>query len=223
MNHHWGDKTVGSIVAGLPAAAGVFKANGIDYCCGGQRLLSGVMDERKVNKSQIEEQLDMEYEKAQRVSGMRDLRTLGREELSNYIETKHHSYLREALPQIGDIFMVVLKAHGKNHPELFDLFTVFNKLKGDLEQHLIKEETMLFPAINGPLAAVIRDLARQIKKEHEEAGKALEELRRISNDYALPHDACPTYHKLFSLLEGLEDDLHQHVHLENNILLADIH
>lgn len=222
MKNIWRDKTVGSIVSELPAAAGVFKTYGIDYCCGGQRLLSKAVEEQNIDISEVEERLDSEFAKAQRSKNIVDFRAVSHEELSSYIELKHHAYLREALPQISGVFSAVLKAHGKNHPELFDLYKVFSGLRGDLEQHLIKEETMLFPAIGDAISSETRELTRIIKEEHEQAGKALKELRHISNDYTLPQDACPTYQKLFTLLEDLEGDLHQHVHLENNILLADI-
>lgn len=222
MNANWGNKSVGSIVSALPAAVGVFKMFGIDYCCGGQKLLSKVTEEQKINRSKVEEFLDIAYENAQRSRDIVDFKALSQGDLSSYIETKHHTYLREALPQIDGVFNTVLKAHGKNHPELFELHKVFSRLKGDLDQHLIKEETMLFPAFNDSITAETRDISRQIKLEHEEAGKALAQMRRISNDYKPPMDACMTYQRLFTMLEELENDLHQHVHLENNILLVDI-
>lgn len=222
MKNNWKEKTVGSIVSELPAAGGVFKAYGVDYCCGGQQLLSEAVEGQKSHLSEIEERLDNEYEKAQRNKDIVDFKSRSPETLSSYVESKHHTYLREALPQISGVFSTVLKAHGKNHPELFDLYKVFSGLRGDLEQHLIKEETMLFPAIGDTISSETRELSRTIKEEHEEAGKALKELRRISNDYTLPEDACPTYQKLFALFEDLEGDLHQHVHLENNILLVNI-
>ena len=222
MNGNWSGRTVGSIVSEIPAASGIFKEYGIDYCCGGGRLLSQAAEEQTSSLVEIEARLDAEYEKIKRNINGVDFKSLSRGDLSSYIESKHHAYLREALAQIGGVFSAVLKAHGRNHPELFDLFKVFSGLRGDLEQHLIKEETMLFPSIGDAISSQTRELSRMIKQEHEEAGKALKELRRISNDYSLPEDACPTYQKLFALLEDMESDLHQHIHLENNILLADI-
>jgi regulator of cell morphogenesis and NO signaling len=123
-----------------------------------------------------------------------------------------------ALPQISELFGSVLKAHGRNHPELFKVHGLFGALRTDLEQHLIKEETTLFPALSEGNHGV-SDLAREIKDEHENAGKILKELRGITNNYTVPPDGCPTFKRLYRSLEEMESDLFLHIHLENNILL----
>ncbi|HOV69547.1 MAG TPA: iron-sulfur cluster repair di-iron protein [Clostridia bacterium] len=221
MNNEWGNGTIGGIVAEIPAAGSVFKAFGIDYCCGGQRKLADVIAEQGVNRAELYSALDDEAAKARKNANITDLGSLSSETLSYYIESTHHSYLRKALPELGELFAAVLSAHGVNHPELFDLYRVFGGLRTELEQHLIKEEVSLFPKLASEYEDVSA-LAREIKAEHDSAGKALRELRRISGDYAVPSDGCPTYEKLFTQLERLEDDLHQHIHLENNILLVDL-
>jgi regulator of cell morphogenesis and NO signaling len=141
--------------------------------------------------------------------------------LSDYIEDTHHSYLREVMPQISDLLGTVIRVHGKNHPELFEVYRLYGALKTDLEQHLLKEETMLFPAFTASdeNRGEVEKLATVIIKEHEAAGAILNELRNVTGNYRLPEDACGTFHRVYDLLQELEKDLHQHIHLENNILL----
>lgn len=222
MKQHWGEKTIGSIVAALPAAAGVFKIYGVDYCCGGQRLLSGVIGAQHIDEANLYARLDEVYGQAQRIKTETDFNTLSANDLVQHIENTHHTYLREAMPQISELFGTVLRAHGQKHPELFELHRVFSRLRGDLEQHLVKEEAILFPSLGEEPSAETKRLSKEIKAEHDEAGSALKELRRISNDYKAPDDACLTFAKLYEALEQLEDDLHRHVHLENNILLLNV-
>ncbi len=222
MKQQWGEKTIGSIVAVLPAAAGVFKIYGVDYCCGGQRVLSGVLSEQHIDEAELYAKLDEAYEQAQRIESERDFNALSAGDLVQHIESTHHAYLREALPQISELFGTVLRAHGQRHPELFDLHRVYSRLRGDLEQHLVKEEAILFPSLIEEPSAETKRLSKEIKAEHDEAGNALKELRRISGDYKAPSDACATFAKLYEALERMEDDLHKHVHLENNILLLNV-
>lgn len=141
--------------------------------------------------------------------------------LSDHIEGKHHSYLREALPLAGALFAKVLKAHGASHPELFEAHRLFGGLRTELEQHLVKEEVQLFPALEGEDTSEAAWLASVIIAEHESAGAVLKQLRHITGDYSTPTDGCATYRRLMELLEELEGDLFQHIHLENNILLRE--
>jgi regulator of cell morphogenesis and NO signaling len=217
MSNEWGTQPIGSIVAHLPAASEVFKRSGIDFCCGGSRILSEAIKEQGLNGSEVYEALDSELESAKNRSTA-DFTSMTPSELSSHIETKHHSYLREALPQISELLGSVLKAHGRNHPELFKVHGLFGTLRTDLEQHLIKEETILFPALSEG-DGLMRDLSREIKEEHEGAGRILKELRSITNDYTVPADGCPTFRRLYRNMEEMEADLFEHIHLENNILL----
>jgi len=145
-----------------------------------------------------------------------DFTQLDNEKLIIHIINTHHSYLNEQLPFISRLASAVLRAHGKAHPELYDLYKDFHKLKTELEQHLIKEEAILFPAIlsNQEEAKCLLE----VQDEHEVAGDILGKLREHSQDYTVPAGGCESYEKLYQLLEALESDIFQHVHLENNIL-----
>ena len=151
MNNTWNNQAIGAIVTHLPAAAELFKASGIDFCCGGHRLLGSVLDEQNLDAAEIGIRLDALAESARQAAGRTDFTVMTPDELTSYIEDIHHAYLHENLPIIGEILGMVLKAHGRNHPELFKLHGLYGQLRTELEQHLIKEEELLFPLLNeGP-------------------------------------------------------------------------
>ena len=218
-----GTWTVGAVVAQLPEAATVFDSFGIDYCCGGNRLLQEVVKQQGIDQTALFDGL----EKVQqlRSSGYKGMGHRFTEMeptvLSTYIEDTHHIYLRGALPKISELLYTVLRAHGKNHKELFAVYSTFGRLKGDIEQHLLKEEALLFPAFGDEPGnrVEIAALSAEIISEHEAAGQLLAQLRDETSDYLVPQDACPSYKKAYEMLLELENDLHQHIHLENNILL----
>jgi len=215
--------TIGEIVANLPAASKIFTKYGIDFCCGGNRKLYAVIAEMAINH--IDVYRDLEAAVKERKDNYDNLNFLDMKAnvLSDYINDTHHSYLRKVLPEITDILATIVRVHGVNHPELFEVYKLFGILRSDLEQHLLKEETMLFPAfeVEDENQESIRKLSAVIISEHEAAGEILVKLRNITKDYMLPKDACASYEKAYILLEELEKDLHQHIHLENNILLKE--
>ena len=152
-------------------------------------------------------------------------------DLIGHITTTHHVFVREESPRIQALAAKVVGVHGKNHPELLQVQQVFAALAEELRVHLMKEEQMLFPYISlmeesalagepAPPAmfGTVANPVRMMMQEHDGAGDALRSLRAITSDYALPEDACISYRTLYGALEGFEADLHQHIHLENNIL-----
>lgn len=219
------DVTIGEVVVEIPKATEVFKKFGIDFCCGGHRLLSEVVAEQKVDEVALFEGLDREYEERRSSYGAGGINPeeMSPSVLTAYIEDTHHAFMRKALPGAADLLNTVVRAHGKNHEELFEVSRLFGLLKADLEQHLLKEETMLFPDFEDTEAnrEEINTLTATIIREHEAAGEVLASLRKITSDYTLPADACGTFARTYQLLEDIEGDLHQHIHLENNILLKE--
>ncbi|WP_313127835.1 iron-sulfur cluster repair di-iron protein [Anaerocolumna sp.] len=218
------NNTIGTVVAELPKATEIFKEYGIDYCCGGHRLLADVIKEQNIAGAEIYEKLQQADEERKNLyfGQENNFKEMSPEVLSAYIEDTHHSYLRKALPDTAELLSIVLRAHGRNHKELFEIYRLFGQLKADLEQHLLKEETLVFPIVGEAEENLkeIKDLTHEIITEHEAAGEILRELRSITKDYQLPADACETFAKTYKNLEEMEQDLHQHIHLENNILLA---
>lgn len=213
--------TVGDLAATTPAAIVVYKQLGIDFCCGGNRSLSVALAEVNMTIEQFDALLrDAQAQRGD--SEKTEFRDMSANDLSSYIEDTHHTYLRRALPETAEYLAAALKAHGRNHRELFEVYRLFGQLKTDLEQHLVKEENMLFPAVNeNDTSEETKNLAQEIIREHEAAGELLANLHKVTNDFAIPDDACATYVRAYEMIHELEDDLHQHIHLENNILLKD--
>ncbi|MDF2511841.1 MAG: hypothetical protein K0S04_1707 [Herbinix sp.] len=221
MNFRDHNITIGSVVAELPRASKIFGGYGIDFCCGGHRNLSAVIKEQGISEEAI--YLALEEAQKEREETYKDIsfNTMSPTVLSTYIEDRHHNYLRETLPEIAELLATILRVHGNKHTELFEVYRLYGMLKSDLEQHLLREETMLFPSFEDE-AANQKQIAEQsaiIITEHEAAGEVLEKLRHATKHYQIPEGVCGTYRKTFELLEELEMDLHEHIHLENNILL----
>ncbi|ODU57884.1 MAG: iron-sulfur cluster repair di-iron protein [Clostridium sp. SCN 57-10] len=216
--------TVGAAAAAQPDTLAVFQKLGIDFCCGGKRPLAEALAEKQVSFEHFLELTESERSSRENradAGPLVDFNQMSPAVLSAYIEDTHHDYLRMVLPQISELMLAVLRAHGKNHREVFEVYRLYGALRADLEQHLIKEEKLLFPGManTASQAAEVAGLASDIVGEHEAAGAVLDKLRELTNDFTPPADACLTFRKAYSLMEALEQDLHQHIHLENNILL----
>lgn len=215
--------SIGEVVAELPNANRVFAEYGIDFCCGGHRKLHDVILEQKLDETSIYEALKNAQEERINNYHGENFSEMSATALINYIEDTHHSYTRKALPEIAELLNTIVRVHGKNHEELFEVYRLFGMLKSDLEQHLIKEETVLFPDFTNEEEnlAEIQRVSKEIIQEHEDAGEILTKLRTITNQFRAPEDGCGTYRLTYQMMEELESDLHQHIHLENNILLKE--
>lgn len=208
--------SIGEIVTMIPKAMDYFKTQHIDYCCGGYRILGDVIKELDLNMEEINMALNQLESNRNNTKTYDQMSVM---ELCDYIVNQHHTYLRKVLPEIDQYITAVMRAHGIHHPELFKLGQLFGQLSADLKQHLIKEEEILFPLLKECEKNNAKTLATDIIHEHVEAGAVLEKMRHLTSNYTLPEDACETYEKLYSSLQEMEEDLHTHIHLENNILL----
>jgi len=220
--------TVGEIVAMLPKASDVFKKNKIDFCCGGDRSLKEAADKRGVAIEELMSQLQDLYAATDEKTEKNWL-TATYSELIDHIINKHHRYLLEELPNLSPYVTKVMRVHGGNHPHLIKIHKLFNELKTELEQHLWKEESEVFPLINQYEKQPTSENEQKMKKmiadltnEHDKTGDIIKEIRRITNDYTLPNGACRTYQLVYNRLEALESDLFEHIHLENNVLFPRI-
>ena len=220
-------QTIGMIVSAMPKASDIFKEYKIDFCCGGNRPLIEAIKAQGLDEKEVMERLEKAYEEAQKYSnGQVDFKTMAPSDLIEHIINTHHAYLNTELPEISKYVNTILKVHGKTHGDvLFKVHKLFHSLKADLEQHLIKEEQILFPMIKeydkDPSVEMVDRIAaviKEIEDEHEGAGGILKDLRKITDEYKAPEDGCGTYKITFQKLEALEADLFQHIHLENNIL-----
>lgn len=214
MKYH--TMSVGEIVTAIPQAMEYFTTVHIDYCCGGYQKLAKVIEELGLDEKEVYTHLDTLSSNMQSIKKYTQMNVI---ELCEYIVNTHHVYLRKVLPRIEEYSNAVMRAHGIRHPELFTLGKLIGQLHADLQQHLIKEEEILFPLLKKNAKVEAQTLSTIIITEHEEAGVILEKIRELTNQYLLPDDACKTYSKLFDSLQEMENDLHTHIHLENNILL----
>lgn len=214
---------IGEIVTNDFRAAEIFKNAGIDFCCGGNQSLEEACKEKQIEISLILQDL-MKLENSE-ADASHNFKEWNLDFLSDHIVNTHHKLVTKMLPELLHYTKKIAEVHGGHHPELIVIAQLFSALKTELEQHLQNEEKVLFPAIKEVLKSnsdkaketIISEISR-MKGEHEMAGGAMDKINVISNHYKVPHDGCNTYHVTFKLLKQFEDDLHVHVHLENNIL-----
>jgi len=217
------EPTIGEIVANDFRAASLFKNVGIDFCCGGNKSLSTACKEKGVDKSLFIQQLETLTQTP--VNGTMNFKEWDLSFLSDYIVNTHHKFVLKNLPELIFYTQKIANVHGEHHPELIEVASLFSKINEELLQHLKNEEEVLFPAIKeaekNATAAVKATIVSEITRmhgEHEFAGGAMDKINVLTNNYFIPEDACNTYKVSLKLLEQFEDDLHIHVHLENNIL-----
>ena len=214
---------IGDIVTQDFRAAEVFKKAGIDFCCGGSQSLEAACRDKKLDVAEIESELE-KLENSEPGSSHK-FNEWKLDFLCDYIVNTHHQTVMKLLPELTFYTQKIAEVHGDNHPELSEIANLFAQVDTELRQHLRNEEEVLFPAIREVLktnsaeskATIISEITR-MTGEHEFAGGAMDKINELSHRYAVPDDGCNTYRVAYKLLEQFEDDLHIHVHLENNIL-----
>lgn len=227
MSERLATTTVGDIVATDFRAAGVFEQFGIDFCCGGRQSLAEACRAATVDPSDIIRALDALPPAA---GADEDTAEWPVDRLIDRIVSVHHAYVRQALPLIASYLEKLQSVHGARHPELARVAATFENVSLELGQHLIKEEHVLFPYIvelasrgdacgraPSPFGTVENPI-RMMEREHREAADGLRAIRELTAGYAAPADGCTTYAVCMAELQRFEQDLHRHVHLENNVL-----
>jgi regulator of cell morphogenesis and NO signaling len=214
------DNTLGDLVTANPAAARILERHGLDYCCGGHHSLLDACAAAGVDERVVRAELDASDQ--ERPQGWTQLDAPA---LARHIVDTHHRYLHEELPLLEALAAKVVSVHGTRHPELADVCTLVTELRADLEPHLLKEEQVLFPAIDALVRGqrtfgfgTVANPIGMMQLEHEQAGQLLAELRAVSYSYEVPADACASYRSLYERLAALEADTHEHIHKENNAL-----
>lgn len=201
----------------------------LDYCCGGSQSLHEACSGADVSAEEILERLQKNSRDVN--ADAKAWASAPLSDLTQHIRGKHHRYVRAAIPRIRDLAAKVKAKHGPNHAEIAVIEGVFARVGQEMIMHMQKEEQILFPYIealerasNGggelepPFFGTVRNPIQAMMKEHDSAGDGVKQIRTASRDYAAPADACPSYRALYQELREFEADLHQHVHLENNIL-----
>ncbi len=223
------NKTVGEIVTEDYRAAGIFKSYKIDFCCNGGKNFNDVLTTKNIDSNKIIEELNSVKE--QNNNSSVDFKSWEIDLLADYIEKKHHRYVATKIPELKQYLAKLCKVHGENHPELFEINEQFNQSAGELAKHMKNEELILFPyvrklaiakqkneKINSPEYGSVQNPIEVMMSEHDVEGERFRKIAEISNNYTTPNDGCNTYRVAFSLLKEFEEDLHMHIHLENNIL-----
>ena len=221
--------TVREVATELPQSTRLFEALKIDYCCGGNKPLSEACASAGVDVDAVMEMLSKvtQFENTETT----DLRSATLPQLITHILNTHHVFTKSELERLETLTAKVIAAHGGNHPELIQLGELFKLLSDDLMPHMFKEEQILFPYILAMVEAnenkrtrpfapfgTVNNPIRMMMREHDNAGEILRDVRALTSDFQTPADACISYQTLYQALENLEKDLHQHIHLENNIL-----
>ncbi len=222
----WLESTVANLVVQRPTRAAVFEKYGLDFCCKGNQTLEHACRTKQLEAGMIINELVEQDHATDHNLDATDWTQVSLTELSRHIVATHHHYLTNTLPQLETMTAKLAHVHRTHHPELPQIHETFVGMKKELESHMMKEEMILFPAIQRmETGSMSKSAAHQLLgpmsvmlAEHESAGAALERMRSLSSDFALPADACNTYRATYELLQELERDLHIHIHKENNIL-----
>lgn len=221
--------TIGEYVAKDFRTAAIFSKYGIDFCCKGNRTIEEACDKKEIDSNALLEQINTVL--STKNDSSIDFKLWPLDLLADYIEKTHHRYVEEKTQVILPFLDKLCKVHGANHPELFEVNELFKGCAGELAQHMKKEELILFPfikkmvkatltdeLIDQPHFGTIKNPIAMMMEEHEAEGDRFVKIAALTNNYTPPADACNTYRVTFAMLEEFEQDLHKHIHLENNIL-----
>ena len=222
------EKTLAEIVTEDIRSAIVFEEFGLDFCCKGNRALSDACAEKNIDVQKIVNELT---NLSNNGNGKENPDDWHLDFLVDYIVNNHHQYVRRMIPVISLHSDKVASVHGKNHPETLQIADLFLAVRDELEGHMMKEERVLFPQIKQmvlnqkessrffpPQFGTIQNPIRMMEYEHTSAGDNLYQIRELSSNYTHPDEACNTFKALYSELKEFEEDLHKHIHLENNLL-----
>lgn len=219
---------ISDIVSENYNTAEIFKHYDIDFCCNGNRSLQEVSKKKQLDLTKLIFTLNKTHENTSKID---DTQNWELDFLCDYIYQKHHTYIEKRSPEILAYLNKICDVHGKKHPELIEITQLFKNAVGDLTLHMKKEELILFPYIktitrtyknkeklDTPPFNSISNPIESMHNDHDNEGERFRKISKLTNNYSIPEDACNTYKIAFSLLKDFEEDLHRHIHLENNIL-----
>ncbi len=220
------EQTLASIVTSHHQTVPVLEKYNLDFCCKGKRTLAQACTEKGLSIEAILQELELSTAQ----SNASDFSSMNAEQLIQHILLRHHFYVKQSMPTIQDHLVKVATKHGERFSYMYEVLNLFMHLRGEMSMHLQKEETILFPRIKEVESLHHFNQKRNIdanyifgpvevmEKEHDEAGDVLYKIRELTGNYSAPADACTTFKVCLAELKEFEEDLHQHVHLENNLL-----
>lgn len=214
------ESSIAEIVTQRPATAAIFEQLGIDFCCGGERTLSEVAVEQELDPQTLIQTLDALDAIQGSPESAHDVAGLSTAELVDHIVGEHHAKVRKQMPMIEELLETVVRVHGEEDPSLAPLHQRFTEVAAELTEHMELEEAELFAACcDADDGLPVRgDLIDQLRHDHAETGEALTQLRELGGGYDTESARCNTHRFLLTQLTEFEQDLHLHVHEENNIL-----
>lgn len=228
-----GSERIGEIVAKDIRKAEVFRKFGIDFCCGGKKTVEKACREKNISMSELQRELD--YLDMQTTTGAlsQHFDSWDLDFLADYIVNTHHKYVARAIPDLFEYTQKVARVHGKQHPETVEIADYFVQVMDELNRHMMKEEKVLFPYIKTlaearklkvtpelPHFGTVENPVRMMEHEHDQVGEYMRRINELAGGYEVPQGACNTYRLAYAKLKEFEEDLHQHIHLENNILFS---
>jgi regulator of cell morphogenesis and NO signaling len=223
-------QTVAEIARQHPVTVRIFESLGIDYCCGGNRPLEEACFKGNVPLDRVLAELS-DALVARPAPEETHWMTASLAELSTYIVKQHHEFSKRELPRLSALAEKVEQRHAHMHPELHQIRELVQDVNSEMSTHMLKEEQVLFPRLK-----VVEDASRAGKQpppaffgalinpirhmmsDHDDTGKMIRSIRDLTSNYQIPEDACGSFRALYQGIEAFEKDLHQHIHLENNIL-----
>lgn len=222
-------QVIGQIVADDYRTASVFKDLGIDFCCNGNRTIKEVSEEANVEASELINKLDKVLNDNEKE--VSDFKSWPLDLLVDYVERRHHRYVDRKILEIKPYLDKIERVHGGRHPELTEINKLFTASAGEFTVHMKKEEFILFPFVRKlvkvkeentflekPGFGTVQNPVAMMREDHDHEGERFRQIAALSNNYTVPHDGCNTYRVTYGLLKEFEDDLHLHIHLENNII-----
>lgn len=223
---------IGSVVAEDYRTAGIFEQAGIDFCCNGNRTIGAACEEHKIAADELINLLQQAVDApALDTEAAIDYKSWPLDLLADFIEKKHHRYITTQIPVIQSFLEKIVRVHGGKHPELEEIKAHFDTSAADLNAHMKKEELIIFPFIRQMVLAkqngsknitapfgTVQNPIRSMMHEHDTEGERFRRIKELTNQYTTPADGCNTYRAAYNTLQAFEEDLHKHIHLENNIL-----
>lgn len=215
-------KTIGQFAIEEPRAIGVLESLGIDYCCHGNRPVGEACRDAGITLDELLSAVGT----APAEATVRDWSASSLKELQDFIIQTHHVFTRDMLTTVSQLAVKVAQRHGEHHPEVLQVEVLVQQMVSDLLPHMMKEEMVLFPFVEqleagngtGSCFGSVQNPIRMMMLEHDAVADLLVELRTVTAGYTLPGDACISFRALYERLQDLEQDLHRHIHLENNVL-----
>lgn len=219
---------IADVVADNYKTATIFKQYGIDFCCNGNRTIEEAATKKKMDVNTIINEL---LQTDTQNTSNNNYQNWSLDFLCDYIYQTHHKYVENKIPELLGYLTKIVKVHGDSHPELAEILQLFKESAGELTTHMKKEELILFPfikklaqakttntTVTPPPFGTVENPINMMHEEHDTEGERFRTIAKLSNNYTPPADACNTYKVTFAMLQEFEEDLHKHIHLENNIL-----